>query len=163
MARDSSSPGYRALRRGRCSIAAQPYLVTTICLDRERRFGDFPCAAAVSATLHEQGLWRDSRLLCWTLMPDHLHLIVELGGTELLSKLMQRVKAVTATSANLVSRRSGPLWMAGFHDRALRKDEDVRAVARYVVANPMRAGLAASIGDYPFWDALWLEGSPGVA
>lgn len=96
-------------------------------------------------------------------MPDHLHLIVELGGTELLSKLMQRVKAVTATSANLVSRRSGPLWMAGFHDRALRKDEDVRAVARYVVVNPMRAGLAASIGDYPFWDALWLEGSPGVA
>lgn len=95
-------------------------------------------------------------------MPDHLHLIVELGGTELLSKLMQRVKAATATSANLVSRRSGPVWMPGFHDRALRRHEDVRAVARYVVANPLRAGLAVSIGDYPYWDAVWLEDSRGV-
>ncbi|KFN46779.1 hypothetical protein N790_08155 [Arenimonas malthae CC-JY-1] len=24
------------------------------------------------------------------------------------------------------------------------------------MANPLRAGLVADIGDYPFWDAVWL-------
>jgi len=48
------------------------------------------------------------------------------------------------------------VWQPGFHDHALRKEEDVRAVARYVVANPLRAGLVQRIGDYPHWNAIWL-------
>ncbi|MGI8561844.1 MAG: REP-associated tyrosine transposase [Luteimonas sp.] len=159
MACDSPHPGYRALRRGRCSMVAQPYLVTTICRNRHPWFRAFPCAVAVAAVLHETKLWRDSRLLCWVLMPDHLHVLVELGASEPLSKLMQRVKAVTARAANLASTRQGPIWMTGFHDRALRRHEDARAVARYVIANPLRAGLADSIGDYPYWDAAWIVDS----
>ena len=31
-----------------------------------------------------------------------------------------------------------------------------RAAARYIVANPLRAGLVKQIGDYPLWDAIWL-------
>jgi hypothetical protein len=29
-------------------------------------------------------------------------------------------------------------------------------VARYVVMNPVRAGLVSRVGDYPFWDAAWI-------
>ncbi|MBB5859537.1 hypothetical protein GGR69_001194 [Xanthomonas arboricola] len=29
-------------------------------------------------------------------------------------------------------------------------------MARYLIANPLRAGLVARVGDYPFWDAIWL-------
>jgi hypothetical protein len=28
--------------------------------------------------------------------------------------------------------------------------------ARYIVANPLRAGLTRRLGDYPLWDAIWL-------
>ena len=49
------------------------------------------------------------------------------------------------------------LWQAGFHDRALRAEVDVRAAARYLVANPLRAGLVVSVGDYPYWNAIWLD------
>jgi hypothetical protein len=38
----------------------------------------------------------------------------------------------------------------------LRSDDDLQDMARYVVANPLRAGLVARIGDYPFWNAVWL-------
>jgi hypothetical protein len=38
----------------------------------------------------------------------------------------------------------------------LRRQDDVRAVARYIVANPLRAGLVRDIGDYSHWDAVWL-------
>jgi hypothetical protein len=30
------------------------------------------------------------------------------------------------------------------------------AVARYIVANPLRAGLCRHLGDYPLWDSVWL-------
>ncbi|MEW2970339.1 transposase, partial [Pseudomonas aeruginosa] len=39
---------------------------------------------------------------------------------------------------------------------ALRKDEDVRVAARYIIANPIRAGLVRKAGEYPHWDCVWL-------
>ncbi len=29
-------------------------------------------------------------------------------------------------------------------------------IARYIIANPLHAGLVKQVGDYPFWDAVWL-------
>ena len=48
------------------------------------------------------------------------------------------------------------LWQTGFHDHALRREEDLAATARYLIANPLRAGLVQRVGDYPFWDAVWV-------
>jgi REP element-mobilizing transposase RayT len=83
-------------------------------------------------------------------MPDHLHWLLELTGTSDLSLVIQAVKSVTA------HRLGGKVWQDGFHDHALRKEEDVRTTARYVVANPLRARLVSRLGDYPHWDAIWL-------
>jgi hypothetical protein len=38
----------------------------------------------------------------------------------------------------------------------MRKDQDLQVAARYIVANPLRAGLVKRVGDYPLWDAIWL-------
>ena len=70
---------------------------------------------------------------------------------------MQRIKGRSAISINRVFGNQGQLWQKGFHDRAIRKEEDLQAIARYVVANPLRAGLVNKIGDYPLWDAIWLR------
>ena len=99
-----------------------------------------------------------ARLLCRVLMPDHWHAIVELGQDASLGILANRVKGRSARHFNRVMRRDGAVWAAGFHDRALRREQDLVGVARYVVANPVRAGLVARVGDYPFWDAQWLGG-----
>jgi len=40
------------------------------------------------------------------------------------------------------------------YDRAARKNEDVRQIARYIVANQLRAGLVRNIGDFPHWDCI---------
>jgi REP element-mobilizing transposase RayT len=83
-------------------------------------------------------------------MPDHLHWLLVLGEGESLSQVVRRVKAVS-------SKRLGrAVWQKGFHDHALRREQDVRTVACYVVANPLRAGLVQRLGDYPHWDAMWL-------
>ena len=40
---------------------------------------------------------------------------------------------------------AGPLWQPGFYDRALRREDDRKAVARYILTNPLRAGLVGSM------------------
>ena len=139
-------------------MPGQVYLVTTVCRNREPWFAQWPQASALSAALAERRLWRTSQLQCWVLMPDHLHCLVALGGDEPLAKLLQRVKSVTASVVNrTLGRRRKPVWAPGYHDHGLRREEDVRVLARYIVANPLRAGLVERIGDYPYWDATWLQ------
>ncbi len=88
-------------------------------------------------------------------MPDHLHWLIELHSSSL-ANVIREVKSRSARSFNRHTGRAGPLWQASFHDRALRREENVVAAARYVVANPLRAGLVERLGDYPLWDAVWV-------
>ena len=93
--------------------------------------------------------------LAWVVMPDHLHWLM-IPGSEPLDAVMRRIKSRSAIAVNRRLGTTGPLWQQGYHDHALRKTEDIRAVARYLIANPLRAGLVKHIGDYPLWDAAWL-------
>jgi REP element-mobilizing transposase RayT len=153
----TASPGYRALRRVRFSNPGQVYLLTTVTQGRRRLFSDPSAASDVSTTLREDRLWRDSRLLCWVLMPDHMHLLLSLGTTEGLPELMRRAKAMTsaAARASATEQRFQRTWMPGYHDRALRREENIVVVARYIVANPLRAGLVRRVRDYPYWGSIW--------
>jgi REP element-mobilizing transposase RayT len=99
----------------------------------------------------------DITSLAFVLMPDHLHWMFSLDGDRTLSSIVGAVKRHSARLINGKCSRGGtPVWQRGFHDHALRRDEDVRQAARYVVANPLRAGLVNRIGEYPLWDAAWL-------
>jgi len=73
-----------------------------------------------------------------------------------LSQTVQSFKADVSRTLRRQSGRQQAVWMSGFHEQALRKEEDLAAVARYVVANPLRAGLVDKLANYPLWDAVWL-------
>ena len=156
MAITTGKPGYQALRRGRCSLAGQIYLLTAVTHNREALFSDWPVASTAASIISSPERWNEARLLCWVLMPDHWHGLVELGEGGSLAGLMQAVKGHSSHHVNAVLKRTGPVWMPGFHDRALRRGENLVEAARYVVANPVRAGLVRRAGDYPYWDAIWL-------
>ena len=152
--------GHAALRRGRVSAAGQVYLVTTTTFRREPLFADFARASRLAAVVADTRIWRGGRMLCWVLMPDHLHLLLELGAHDTLDTAIGRFKAVSAARVRPAGSAS-PVWSRGFHDRALRRDENLVGAARYLIANPLRAGLVTRVGDYPFWDAVWLDPSKG--
>ncbi len=149
------SPGHRALRKGRVSLAHHYYLITTVCECRKPYFADAMCATAIASILREKRIWRDSTALCWVLMPDHLHILLQLGCNESLSHLMNRLKSVIAHAVIRRDCDTGRVWMRGFHDRAIRCEEDPWIVARYVLENPIRAGLVGTLEAYPFWDCVW--------
>ena len=145
------------LRKGRVSIPRQIYLITTVTHQRQPIFSDFHCARIVIKTIRymEQTCEVDS--LSFVIMPDHLHWLISLRDKIALSQVVARVKRRSAYQINEYNNKIGSsVWQKGFHDYALRKDDEIKDVARYIVANPLRAGLVNKIGDYPFWDAVWL-------
>jgi REP element-mobilizing transposase RayT len=137
------------LRKGRHSQPGQIYLVTTTTRHREKVFADFAAARMLIGVLRAESAFSGSKTLAFVVMPDHLHWLFQLGQGEL-SAVVARIKSISA-------RRLGrPVWQAGYHDRAVRREEDLPTLARYVVANPIRAGLVPRAGLYPHWDAVWL-------
>ena len=143
------------LRIGRFSEHERIYLLTATVEDREPIFADFNLARLLVAelrTAHDDALVES---LAWVVMPDHLHWLVALKHGSV-SELMRRVKGRSAKRINRERGRSGRVWQDGFHDRALRRKDDVVPAARYIVVNPLRAGLVNRLGDYPLWDAAWV-------
>ena len=143
------------LRTGRYSETGRIYLMTAVVMNREPIFHDFFLARLLINELrrtHSQGAVNS---LAWVVMPDHFHWLIELQHSAL-SSVMQRTKSLSARMINARQKSQAQLWQKGYHDRALRYDEDLKRTARYVVANPIRAGLVKRLGDYPHWDALWL-------
>lgn len=138
------------MRLGRHSQPGQVYLVTTVTQGRAPCFHDFRTARTVVREMAQVQLKERAHTLAYVLMPDHLHWLLTLGSEVDLSRLVRDLKAI---SAHRIGR---PLWQKGFHDRALRSEESVIEAARYVVQNPIRAGIVRRVGDYPHWDAVWL-------
>jgi REP element-mobilizing transposase RayT len=149
------TPGHAALRNGRASICNTAYLITTTTQNREPLFTHFPAACSAARCFEDTTLLRESRMLAWVLMPDHAHWLLQLGEADSLGEVIGRLKSASSRHTNRALNRTGPLWSKAFHDHALREEEDLQAVARYIVANPLRAGLVKRIGDYPFWNAIW--------
>ncbi|WP_248746776.1 transposase [Pseudomonas sp. MWU12-2037] len=143
------------LRIGRYSEPGRIYLLTAVVQNREPVFQDFYLGRLLVNSLRTAQEEYSARALAWVVMPDHFHWLVELQKASL-EELMGKTKSRTTLAVNQRMDRVGPLWQKGFHDRALRREEDLPAMARYIVANPLRAGLVTRVGDYPLWDAVWL-------
>ncbi|QKZ07763.1 MULTISPECIES: REP-associated tyrosine transposase [Pseudomonas] len=143
------------LRTGRVSEHGRVYLITTITYGRERVFANWQTGRLVVREMVREEQRGYARSIAWVVMPDHLHWLVELTAGDL-SQMVCRVKARSAAAVNTATGRKGSLWRKGFHDKAVRRDENLKHLARYVVANPVRAGLVRSVRDYALWDAVWL-------
>ena len=148
-------PGRSALRKGRHSQPNGIYLVTTVTEQRIPWFQVFDFATIMCRCLQDTKCLLDATNLCWVVMPDHVHLLLQLGEANL-GEIVRRLKARSALKLNREIGRKGPFWSKSLHDHALRHEEKLKHVARYIVANPLRAGLVTRVGDYPFWNAVWL-------
>ena len=150
------SPGYDALRKGRWSQPGMLYVITTVTRDRKPVFEDIFIGRMI--VLEMKRLEEEGHLLslAWVLMPDHLHWLFELCKEADLSHVVKLFKGRSAHNVNRQLKQRGRLWQRAFYDHALRKDEDIRKVARYIVANPLRAKLVEDIGVYSLWDAVWI-------
>ena len=88
-------------------------------------------------------------ILAYVFMPDHLHALVT--GTTEASDSKRYAEVFRQRSSFHVRRvKRERLWQEGYFDRVLRAEEDTVDVVRYLIANPLRAGLCTDVREYPF-------------
>ena len=85
----------------------------------------------------------------FTVMSNHVHLLMTLHRDQGLGRTLQLVKGATARKCNEVLGRTGAFWQDERFDRVMRKNEFWPTV-RYILRNPLKAGLVADWKEYPW-------------
>lgn len=121
-------------------------------------FTNPPLASDVIASLHWLRTNRAVRIYAYCLMPDHLHLLLRLGGGG------KTAGTIIGTFNPYTTRQSweygnrGALWQPRFYDHVLRKAEDGERIIVCILQNPVRKGVVEEGEDYPYCgrpDPLW--------
>jgi REP element-mobilizing transposase RayT len=124
------------------------YQVIARGVDRRRIFvdeEDFRTYTRLLALAVERQGWR---LLCYCLMPNHVHLMIEITETNL-SNGMQWLHGLYARYFNDRHDRVGHLFEAPFKSPVVTDETLVRTVG-YIVVNPLDAALCARARDWPW-------------
>lgn len=94
------------------------------------------------------------QLLAWVVMPNHVHVLLEMKPDWPLDKIVQSWKTWSAKRANEVLQRSGTFWCRDFHDRYIRDDTHFSNARKYIERNPVKAGLCREAKDWR-WSSAW--------
>jgi putative transposase len=87
-------------------------------------------------------------VIAYCFMPDHLHLVVQ--GLRDDSDCLRFIKSAKQHSGFYFSQKHGEkLWQRYGFEHILRDDELALVVVRYVLENPVRAGLTSDPPEYP--------------
>jgi putative transposase len=84
----------------------------------------------------------------YCLMPDHVHLLVEIPEGVSLGGFVQHFKQLSGHA--LKRKTATKAWQISYHDHILRNEESVLDVARYIWDNPVRKGLVSDRAEYAF-------------
>jgi putative transposase len=93
---------------------------------------------------------RNVEVLAYCVMPDHVHVLIAFRSKGVsLSRWVGDLK-------RWVSRRASSdlaedlQWQPSFYEHVVRSDEDAVVLARYILSNPVRAGLVEDWRNFPW-------------
>jgi putative transposase len=93
---------------------------------------------------------RKFKLHDFVIMPDHIHLLIEVVDNVTIEKATQLIKGRFSHRISHEFRYKGEVWQRGFTEEQLMNTESFEKHRQYIAENPVKAGLAISADDYPF-------------
>jgi putative transposase len=106
-----------------------------------------------STVLEEAKLKYDFRIEAFCLMNSHVHLVIEPGIDEDISRIMQWINGVFAMRYNRKMGIEGKFWGERFYSRIIQRLKDYLRTLEYVEENPVRANLVRHAADWLFGSA----------
>ena len=129
--------------------AEQAYFITACTLDRRKSFisDEFceNCRVELFALSSAYGFVTDA----YVFMPDHVHWVCEAQHAG--ASLPRFVSMFKQRTGFAWHQRTGVrLWQKGYWERVLRVNDNSLSIARYIIENPVRAGLVRDARDYRY-------------
>ncbi len=117
----------------------------------------------IEASLEAAKGWETCRVVHFTALGEHLHLVVEADGQQALSSGMQGLSIRLAKGLNRMMGRKGKVFADRFHAHVLETPAEVRNCLAYVLLNHRshraRGGERVGRGAVdPFSSARWFDG-----
>ena len=95
---------------------------------------------------------RQYQLLAWTIMPNHVHLLIRPRAP--LAKITGSMKGATAYYANKILGQTGQhFWQKESFDHWVRSAAESEKIRRYIERNPVKAGLVSSPQEWKWSSA----------
>ena len=86
----------------------------------------------------------------FVIMPDHIHLLIEVGNDMTIEKAMQLIKGRFSHRLSDEIGYKGEVWQRGFTEVQVMNKQAFETHRAYIAENPVKAGLAPSAEEYPF-------------
>src|SRR4051794_22764175 len=147
--------------RHRNEVAGATYHVIARGVDRRRIFVDDHDYETYTRLLAIVALRQGWRLLCYCLMPNHVHLLIETPETNL-GNGMQWLQSRYALAFNERHVRSGHLFEAPYKSPLVTEDEALVRTVGYIVVNPVTAVLCKRASEWR-WSSHGVLGRGRVA
>ena len=101
------------------------------------------CRAGTQIISHSSSAMK-IKVYAWCIMPDHVHFLLQ--GKAIINFIRQFKGKLTPQARSVEPGRK--LWQRSFFDHALRKEESLADVARYIWENPVRAKIVEAPVHY---------------
>ena len=125
------------------------YFLTICSFDRVKVFVSDADVWPVVTRLSQSANAHQFSVVAYCLMPDHMHALM--AGEHEAADFREFVRIFKQqTGFDWTGRHTTRLWQRGYFEHVLRDEEDTLAVARYIIENPLRAGLVTDPLDYPY-------------
>jgi putative DNA methylase len=102
-------------------------------------------------------------LLAWVIMPNHVHVMIEIIDGFSLNSLVYSWKSFTAKKINKHLGKSGRFWQREYWDRYIRDESHLMKAIDYLHNNPVKAGLVDNSEDWLYSSAKYITESQVAA
>ena len=131
-------------------VGLRQYYLTICTYQRGRNFIDPDTIALVRTQFLRVAIDEQFEILVYCFMPDHLHAVVTARSEAADVQRFVRL-AKQRSGFRFVQVAGRRLWQESYFDRAVRSDESLPDIVKYIVENPVRARLVAAPAEYPHW------------
>ena len=139
--------------RIRIILAESTYFITSVTHQRRKWFLNPDLAQIVVDQWKHYANAYEFALDAYCVMPDHCHLVLNVGTKKTISQILHAVDSYIATLINqpVGNRTKTKIWQGGSWDEIIRNEEMYWQKVAYTLLNPWRAGLVKEpLDSYPF-------------
>lgn len=155
--------------------ASQYYFITSKTYRNAAILNDTKINMVVLQCIQYQVREKFINLYAWVIVPDHIHILVEVIGKKNISQVMHDLKSYAAhkISPLILQRRQGfhalsgnaesrsveasaagrkyvKIWQTSFHDHIIRDQRDLHNHIDYIHYNPVKHNYVSKPEDWPW-------------